>query len=143
MIDTFDGRTLQSSNPKRDRDQCEDNERQIRHNQQHLLLLRHASKCKAPEGTCKTTPYCDEMKKLWKHIFHCTRKECPAPHCMSSRAILSHYRRCKDLKCAACGPVRMIIRDGQADNPSTDARNPRNPIACKPVEPNHDSSNLD
>lgn len=31
------------------------------------------------------------------------------PHCVSSRFVLSHYHRCKDLKCAVCAPVREVI----------------------------------
>lgn len=85
----------------------------IRHKQQRLLLLHHSSKCPYEDGECKTTPYCGEMKKLWKHMARCTDNECRVPHCFSSRSILSHYRKCKDPRCPACGPVRDTVRKTQ------------------------------
>ena len=82
----------------------------IRHKQQRLLLLHHSSKCPYDDGKCKVTPYCGEMKKLWKHMARCVDNECRVPHCFSSRSILSHYRKCKDARCPACGPVRDTVR---------------------------------
>ena len=82
----------------------------VRHKQQRLLLLRHASKCKFEPGQCPVTPHCASMKKLWEHIAHCKDHQCTVQHCMSSRYVLSHYRRCKDPRCLSCGPVRDTIR---------------------------------
>jgi len=82
----------------------------VRHKQQRLLLLRHASKCQYESGKCPVTPHCASMKKLWEHIAHCKNQQCTVQHCMSSRYVLSHYRRCKDARCPACGPVRDTIR---------------------------------
>ncbi len=90
----------------------------IRHKQQRLLLLHHSSKCPYENGKCKITPYCGEMKKLWKHMACCTDSECRVAHCFSSRSILSHYRKCKDPRCPACRPVRETVRKTQ--------KNPRN-----------------
>lgn len=81
----------------------------VRHKQQRLLLLRHASRCQY-SGKCPVTPHCASMKKLWEHIAHCKDQQCSVPHCMSSRYVLSHYRRCKDARCPACAPVRETIR---------------------------------
>lgn len=81
----------------------------VRHKQQRLLLLRHASRCQYT-GKCPVTPHCASMKKLWEHIAHCKNQQCSVPHCMSSRYVLSHYRRCKDQRCPACAPVRETIR---------------------------------
>jgi E1A/CREB-binding protein len=53
------------------------------------------------------------MKTLWEHIAHCKNQQCNVQHCMSSRYVLSHYRRCKDARCPACGPVRETIRKSQ------------------------------
>ena len=96
----------------------------VRHKQQRLLLLRHASKCQH-EGKCPETPHCASMKKLWDHIAHCKNQQCNVQHCMSSRYVLSHYRRCKDPRCPACGPVRDSIRknhekDKHRSNPGFD-----------------------
>lgn len=82
----------------------------LRHKQQRLLLLRHASKCSYKDGQCPVTPLCGGMKRLWKHISDCKDQKCKVQHCMSSRYVLSHYRRCKDTRCPACEPVREVIR---------------------------------
>ena len=87
----------------------------IKHKQQRLLLLHHSSKCHSKDGECKVTPYCAEMKKLWKHMARCTDNDCRVPHCFSSRSILSHYRKCKDPRCPACGPVRETVRKTQKE----------------------------
>jgi hypothetical protein len=81
----------------------------VRHKQQRLLLLRHASRCQF-KTDCPVTPHCASMKKLWEHIAHCKNQQCTVPHCMSSRYVLSHYRRCQDPRCPACAPVRETIK---------------------------------
>jgi len=87
----------------------------LRHKQQRLLLLRHASKCPYEEGKCPVTEMCAGMKRLWTHISKCKDQQCKVSHCMSSRYVLSHYRRCKDTSCPACEPVRDVIRRSQAE----------------------------
>ena len=74
--------------------------------QQRLLLLRHAAKCPHEEGCCPITPQCADMKRLWKHMAGCKNNQCRVPLCFTSRAVLSHYRKCKDAACTVCGPVR-------------------------------------
>ena len=85
----------------------------LRQQQQRLLLLRHASKCKfgtdANPAICTATKHCAQMKKLWAHITKCKNTSCQTPHCVSSRYVLSHYNRCKEQKCAVCKPVRDAI----------------------------------
>lgn len=81
----------------------------LRHQQQRLLLLRHAAKCQHDDGRCPVTPHCAGMKRLWKHIAECKDQKCLVPHCVSSRYVLSHYHRCKDIRCPVCGPVREAI----------------------------------
>lgn len=87
----------------------------IKHKQQRLLLLRHASKCQAKDGECRKTPHCADMKKLWRHISGCQDKNCSYPHCLSSRYVLMHYRRCKDAQCPACAPVKRICQESQEE----------------------------
>ena len=93
----------------------------IKHKQQRLLLLHHSSKCPFEDGKCTVTPYCGEMKKLWKHMARCTDNDCRVPHCFSSRSILSHYRKCKDPRCPACGPVRETVRKAQKNKTSNNS----------------------
>ena len=50
------------------------------------------------------------MKRRWRHKEVCQDNSCRVPHCFSSRAILSHYRKCRDSQCPACGPVRETVR---------------------------------
>ena len=98
--------SLPSSSSKRNDSEWQ----KVRHKQQRLLLLRHASRCQHKGTKCPVTPHCASMKKLWEHIAHCKDQHCSVAHCMSSRYVLSHYRRCKDPRCPACGPVRETIR---------------------------------
>jgi len=86
-----------------------DRQQVLRHQQQRLLLLRHAAKCPHDDGRCPVTPHCAGMKRLWKHIAECKDQKCQVPHCVSSRYVLSHYHRCKDTRCPVCGPVREAI----------------------------------
>lgn len=83
----------------------------IKQQQQRLLLLRHASKCK--EGPNCKTRFCDQMVALWKHMKNCRDKNCKTPHCLSSRCVLNHYRICKNngrtATCEVCGPVLKDI----------------------------------
>ena len=72
-----------------------DRQQVLRHQQQRLLLLRHAAKCPHENGKCPVTPHCAGMKRLWKHIADCKDQKCLVPHCVSSRYVLSHYHRCK------------------------------------------------
>jgi len=86
-----------------------DRQQVLRHQQQRLLLLRHAAKCPHEDDKCPVTPHCAGMKRLWKHIAECKDQKCQVPHCVSSRYVLSHYHRCKDQRCPVCGPVREAI----------------------------------
>ncbi len=101
----------------------------IIHKQQRLLLLRHASKCTAPEGQCTVTPHCTNMKRLWQHISTCAKKDCDTPHCISSRYVLMHYRKCKDSKCPSCQPVRDAIGNQQE---KISVRSPEVPVSSMP-----------
>ncbi|KAL7549755.1 hypothetical protein ACHAWF_013022 [Thalassiosira exigua] len=89
--------------------QPSDRQQVLRHQQQRLLLLRHAAKCPHQDNQCPVTPHCAGMKRLWKHIAECKNQKCLVPHCVSSRYVLSHYHRCKDVRCPVCGPVREAI----------------------------------
>ncbi|KAG5175261.1 histone acetylation protein-domain-containing protein [Tribonema minus] len=54
------------------------------------------------------------MKKLLAHIADCKVQSCLVPHCVSSRFVLSHYHRCKDVTCIVCKPVREVINKNHA-----------------------------
>jgi E1A/CREB-binding protein len=119
----------------------------IRHKQQRLLLLRHASRCQHEAGSCPVTPHCASMKKLWEHIAHCRDPQCTVQHCLSSRYVLSHYRRCKDARCPACGPVRETIRNSQKherEKGQPPASSSSNPTGTQSFDTsmNHDQSML-
>jgi len=94
----------------------EEGQQVLRHQQQRLLLLRHAAKCPHQDNQCPVTPHCAGMKRLWKHIAECKDQKCLVPHCVSSRYVLSHYHRCKDVRCPVCGPVREAIQAKKGTN---------------------------
>ena len=74
--------------------------------QHRLLLLHHAAKCSFEDGECKIRS-CGIMKQVWKHIAQCkSNSKCDFPHCVASRSVLSHYRKCKDAFCLICAPLR-------------------------------------
>ena len=116
----------------------------VRHKQQRLLLLRHASRCQHESGQCPVTPHCSSMKKLWEHIAVCKNQTCTVQHCLSSRYVLSHYRRCKDTRCPACRPVRETIqkstqREGTSVRPSAGQLSFDHPTGSDVVAPPRDS----
>jgi hypothetical protein len=90
----------------------------IAQQQQRLVLLHHAKICASPLGQCPDTPRCAKMKEVWMHIQNCREKECPFPHCTSSRNVLSHFHRCRCTTCLVCPPVRDTIRTHQNARPS-------------------------
>lgn len=70
-----------------------------------LLILRHITLCdnKSHKG-------CLKMKNFCHHISQCHNKYCQVPDCVSSRYVISHYRRCKDMFCPVCAPTRDTLK---------------------------------
>ena len=87
----------------------------LKQQQVRLLLLKHASRCHNPNGTCPITPHCFGMQVLWKHIISCKDAKCSIKHCLSSRYILSHFAKCRDTNCQICEPVRNQNRKRHID----------------------------
>jgi len=81
-------------------------ENTIRRFLQRVLHFRHACTCNASIGQCKVLSNCDKTKQLVKHVQVCKKKDCPVPHCNSSRTIMNHYVGCEDRECQLCAPVR-------------------------------------
>lgn len=94
----------------------------IRRKVQRLLLIRHATRCKAPlpaseynaDGssvcTCPVSSHCAIGKRLASHIRKCRDVNCQYKWCLTTRDVLSHYKSCRDRKCEICGPVRAMHR---------------------------------
>jgi E1A/CREB-binding protein len=112
-----------------------DRQQVLRHQQQRLLLLRHAAKCQHEDGRCPVTPHCAGMKRLWKHIAECKNQKCLVPHCVSSRYVLSHYHRCKDVRCPVCGPVREAIHRSHEKQKQMQALKQRHQQAVQQTQP--------
>ena len=74
--------------------------------QKRLCLLLHALKCDAFGGYCKFTPYCSVMKEMLPHIIECKNKDCDVVHCVSTRYVWNHYKKCKDNSCEVCTNVK-------------------------------------
>lgn len=83
----------------------------VRPQQQRILLLHHAAKCRNNSHKCSITPHCHSMKVLWKHIQQCKADECNEAHCLPSKQVLSHYAKCCESVCSVCGPVRRRIKE--------------------------------
>lgn len=115
--------------------QVSDRQQVLRHQQQRLLLLRHAAKCQHDDGRCPVTPHCAGMKRLWKHIAECKDQKCLVPHCVSSRYVLSHYHRCKDVRCPVCGPVREAIHRSHEKQKQMQALKQRHEQAVQQNQP--------
>ena len=115
----------------------------IRHKQQRLLLLRHASRCQHEVGKCPVTPHCASMKRLWDHIAHCKNQQCKVQHCLSSRYVLSHYRRCKNPICPSCGPVRDSIQRSNQREKSRQQQQQQPQSASRPIQRSADAFGSD
>jgi len=89
--------------------------------QQRLLLLQHSANCPNKDGHCPVTKYCAQLKRLWEHMEGCADNKCQMRHCFSSRVLLTHYNRCQDPRCHACGPVRQVVRNDRYSNQTSSA----------------------
>jgi len=113
-----------------DEDRTEKMKHVIRQQQQRLMLLRHSKLCDAGEDCPRK--FCSQMVVLWKHLKLCKMKNCPVPHCVSSRCVLSHHHQCKRKNhsdsCDICSPLNELIRksegtDGESDDWNDDWNN--------------------
>lgn len=91
-----------------------DREGAIREFQNRLVLLHHAANCPysnmAVPKPCRGFPSCSEMVLLLRHVNNCELKECPVPHCVSTRYLLTHSRSCVKDSCIICKPLKESIR---------------------------------
>ncbi|KAL0550652.1 hypothetical protein IC582_015174 [Cucumis melo] len=90
---------------------CQNNNsaRQFINQQRWLLFLRHARRCVAPEGKCPERN-CVTAQKLWQHLDRCSSSKCTYPRCQPTKLLLHHHKRCRDLNCPVCIPVRDYIQ---------------------------------
>jgi len=51
----------------------------------NIIIIK--KQCPALPGQCTATPFCAEMKTLWKHVTGCHISDCSTPHCLSSRFV--------------------------------------------------------
>lgn len=50
------------------------------------------------------------MKTVLNHLRTCdARENCPHPHCLSSRQILSHWKSCTQTDCPVCSSLRRVV----------------------------------
>lgn len=58
------------------------------------------------------TQFCGLMKSTLNHLKTCSSGDnCPYPHCLSSRQILSHWKVCKKPDCDVCSFHRKSVPD--------------------------------
>jgi hypothetical protein len=89
----------------------------LRKQQQCLVFYNHSIKCTAVGNECpKLGTYCEQQKKLSKHLAQCDDVNCSFPHCHFSRQVFHHYLSCKDKKgCQLCRTAQkqMLLLDNQ------------------------------
>ncbi|ERN03959.1 histone acetyltransferase HAC1 [Amborella trichopoda] len=90
-----------------------------------LLFLFHASKCKAPHGTCLSRE-CVIGQQLLVHIAKCHEAQCGYPRCRESKGLLWHKRNCRDADCPVCIPFRQMILRHKALNRAPSESGPSN-----------------
>lgn len=122
----------QPSRPVQDKHGIEDSQSElVRRKVQRLLLIRHCTKCSVrsiplPLNVqtvdtgyfCPVTSHCAEGKALCAHIKACKLDDCTYKKCLTTREVLGHYIKCRDLECMICGPVRS--RDKRRRNQMKD-----------------------
>jgi len=95
------------------KEEDDNEERIVRTKKKRLLLVRHASTC-GSDGRigrrCAIGPQCTAAKRLCLHIKTCTDGHCTYSNCLSTRYIITHYRKCKDIVCPVCVPVEISIQ---------------------------------
>ncbi|XVF23249.1 hypothetical protein REPUB_Repub13aG0020200 [Reevesia pubescens] len=87
-------------------------DRQFRNQVRWLLFLRHARRCKAPEGKCDG--YCFTVRKLLSHMDTCQSSQCSYPRCHHSKILIRHHKTCTNLACPVCVPVNNYVQAQKA-----------------------------
>ncbi|KAK6284779.1 hypothetical protein POUND7_003731 [Theobroma cacao] len=87
-------------------------DRQFRNQVRWLLFLRHARRCKAPEGKCDG--YCFTVRKLLSHMDICESAQCSYPRCHHSKILIRHHKTCANPACPVCVPVNNYVQAQKA-----------------------------
>ncbi|XP_022721384.1 histone acetyltransferase HAC1-like isoform X3 [Durio zibethinus] len=87
-------------------------DRQFRNQVRWLLFLRHARRCKAPEGKCDG--YCFTVRKLLSHMDICESSQCSYPRCHHSKILIRHHKTCANAACPVCVPVNNYVKAQKA-----------------------------
>ncbi|KAL2493599.1 Histone acetyltransferase HAC12 [Forsythia ovata] len=84
-------------------------EQQFKNQQKWLLYLRHARRCRAPEGKCQD-PNCTTAQKLLSHMERCNILQCSYPRCRGTKVLIDHHRFCREASCPVCIPVKIFVQ---------------------------------
>lgn len=90
--------------------QQQDSQEKLKLIQKQLELLLHAHKCQRRERLTSSewqcsVQHCKIMKDVLDHMGYCGLvRDCPEPHCSSSRAIIKHWKQCVSSDCKICRP---------------------------------------
>ena len=78
-----------------------------------------------------TIPPCRTMRSVLAHLPLCRDGDsCKVSHCISSRAIILHWKNCKKLDCIICFPIKQAERKKSETNSSSESLSTfRNPVA--------------
>lgn len=79
--------------------------------QKQLVIFFHAYKCLDNDQLNKEAiqcqlKHCATLKKIILHLQICRNGNCTVKNCIATRTILSHWDRCVDEMCLACGPLK-------------------------------------
>ena len=93
----------------------EESARQLKNNQDRLLLMFHSQICTHNEP-CPTHPQvCGAMKKLMGHIKHCQQEDiCQVRFCIGTHKLQRHASSCSSSKCERCAPLCYAIKSYKA-----------------------------
>ncbi|CAA7056718.1 unnamed protein product [Microthlaspi erraticum] len=81
----------------------------FKNQQRWLLFLLHARTCCKQPGEVCSDRNCVTVQRLWSHMNSCVETQCVYPLCHPTKALITHYKNCKDLRCPVCVPVKTYL----------------------------------
>jgi hypothetical protein len=97
-----------------------------------LLCLFHAATCKHDGDRCTKMIHCQAVKRLYRHLGHCRRRNCEVPGCHKSKQVWAHFCKCDIPTCLLCQVVPLrpsTPTTASSPPPSRDPRHTRPPLS--------------
>lgn len=91
--------------PSQVKDACiRDQSTLVKQRQWLLVMFWHVTRCPNP-GRCSVSK-CEAGYAYWRHVTTCRQNPCKCTHV---KRLLRHHKKCRNSKCAVCGPVRLYV----------------------------------